>query len=77
MADLEPQYPEEAGVDDSTPDLAQIEGAQLLATDAKPRLKEQGFTDQQIDEWTDAYVREVGAGSVEGFIKWVAEHQDN
>lgn len=76
MTELEPQKPQEAGVDPSTPALTQIEGARLLATHARPRLQAEDFTDRQIDEWADAFVREVGAGDVDGFIKWVADQQD-
>lgn len=75
MAEVEPQKPQEAGVDDRPPELAQIEGARLLATDAKPRLRAEGFSDRQIEEWADAFVREVGAGDVDGFIDWVAEQE--
>lgn len=75
MAEVEPEKPQEAGVDDRPPELAQIEGARLLATDAKARLRAEGFSDRQIQEWADAFVREVGAGDVEGFIDWVAEQQ--
>lgn len=76
MTELEPQKPQEAGVDPGSPELTQIEGARLLATDARARLRAEGFNDRQIDEWADAFVREVGAGDVDGFIKWVADQQD-
>ena len=75
MAEVEPQEPHEAGVEEGTPELTNIEGARLLARDARPRLHDQGFDDLQIDEWADAYVREVGAGDADGFVDWVAEQQ--
>lgn len=77
MPEVEPILPREAGVDEQPPDAMQVEGAQLLGAHARPRLKEQGFTDDQIDRWADAFVREEGAGDVEGFLRWVGRQQQD
>jgi hypothetical protein len=41
-----PQRPEDSGVPSEVPDLAQIEGAHLLADKAGAFLTECGFTDE-------------------------------
>ena len=70
-----PQHPENFGVPTEVPELAQIEGAHLLANKARPFLKGCGFTDQQILEWADTFIANVGSGDVESFIQWIHERE--
>ena len=53
----------------------QLEGARVLADDAKPLLEGKGFTDDQIRRWADTYIAEVGSGDVESFIAWIDQQQ--
>lgn len=69
--DLEPMEPHEAGVSEADPDAAHLEAAHVLADEAEPRLRAQGFTDDQICRWAEAYLREEGSGDVDGFIAWI------
>ena len=71
-----PKRPGEYGVDYEVPELAQIEGAHLLANEARPFLKGCGFTDRQILEWADTYISRVGSGDVESFIEWIHEREE-
>jgi hypothetical protein len=66
-----PHRPREVGVRERTPDLAQIEGAHLLANEARPFLSECGFDDDQILKWAEAYITEEGSGDVESFVCWI------
>lgn len=75
MSEVEPEEPREAGVDESRPELAEIESAELLANHARSRLESQGFEQSQIENWAQAYVREHGPGDVEDFISWVAQQE--
>ncbi|MGH2699174.1 MAG: hypothetical protein ACRDJL_08255 [Actinomycetota bacterium] len=75
MRDIEPERPREAGVEESTPPTMQIEGARVLADDAKPLLEGKGFSDEQIRRWADTYIAEVGSGDVRSFVDWI-EHQE-
>ena len=77
----------DAGVDTSAPrspayypaitpaELGQIEGARLLGNDARDRLRADGFTDQEIDEWAETYVAENGGGEVDEFVAWIGEQE--
>ncbi len=77
MSDPEPKDPREAGVPESEPPLAEIEGARELASDARDRLESKGFTYDQIRRWADTYVTEKGSGDVEAFIAWIDEQEDS
>lgn len=74
--DLEPALPEEEGVEDETPELAQIEPARKLANDARDRLEAEGFTEKQIRHWAETYVaQEGGSADVEDFIDWISDQE--
>lgn len=68
-----PHHPHDVGVEETIPDLAQIEGAHLLANAAREFLRHCGFDDRQILEWADTYIAECGSGTVETFIAWIHE----
>ncbi len=70
-----PQHPEDSGVPSEVPELAQIEGAHLLANKAREFLTDCGFTDQQILHWADTFIARVGSGDVESFVTWIHERE--
>ena len=58
-----PERPRDADVPEEVPeDLGAIEGARVLGNEARPRLRADGFTDRQIDEWAETFIAEVGVG---------------
>ncbi|CAN5145143.1 hypothetical protein BH20ACT9_BH20ACT9_07150 [soil metagenome] len=73
--ELVPEPPREAGVDEAEPEAMQVEGARLLADQARERLRGQGFGDEQIRLWAGAYVRERGAGDVDDFLDWIQRQE--
>lgn len=73
--ELVPEPPREAGVDEAEPEAMQVEGARLLADQARGRLRAQGFADEQIRLWAEAYVRERGAGDVDAFLDWIQRQE--
>ncbi len=66
-----PKYPAETGAHDRVPDLAQLEGAHLLANEARSFLMECRFSDRQVREWALCYIAEEGSGDVESFVAWI------
>ncbi len=66
-----PHRPRDVGIKEETPDLAQIEGAHLLANSARPFLSGCGFDDDQILKWAEAYIAEEGSGDAESFVEWI------
>ncbi len=73
--DLEPEGPEEAGLDEKTPDRSRVEGAHLLASQARDRLAREGFAEDQILDWAETYIAEEGSGDVDAFIDWIAKRE--
>jgi hypothetical protein len=65
--------PHDFGVEERVPDLAQIEGARLLANEARPFLEHCGFEDSQIVHWALTYIADEGSGDLEGFLDWIDE----
>ncbi len=76
MKDIEPERPKESGVEETTPPTMQVEGARVLADDARPLLEGKGFSDDEIRRWADSYIAEVGSGDVNSFVAWIDERQD-
>lgn len=69
------EKPEDAGVAEEIPELSQIEGARLLGNDARDRLHADGFDDAQIDAWAETFIAEVGSGTVEELVQWIARRE--
>ena len=68
---MEAKGPEEVGVDERTPDFSRIEGAQLLADQARESLRGAGFTDEEIRKWAETFVAERGWGELQDLLEWV------
>lgn len=67
-----PEDPHETGVAEQVPDdSTAIEAARVLANDAKARLEQAGFEDEQLRKWAETYITRHGSGDVEGFIAWI------
>jgi hypothetical protein len=76
MDDLTPERPRDAGVPEEVPEsLGAIEGARTLANEARERLRADGFSDDQIDQWAETFITEVGSGDVEELVGWIAEQE--
>jgi hypothetical protein len=75
MPEPTPATPEEAGVPEEVPELAQIEGARTLGNEARTRLRADGFTDAQIDAWAETFIAENSSGTVDEFVAWIAEQE--
>ncbi len=71
-----PERPRDANVAEEVPDsTSAIEGARLLGNEARPRLRADGFTDRQIDEWAESFMTEVGSGEVDDLVAWISEQE--
>jgi hypothetical protein len=70
-----PLDPEDVGVPEEVPDLPNIEGARLLGNEARRRLHADGFDDEQIDAWAETFIAEIGSGTVDEFVEWIARQE--
>jgi hypothetical protein len=77
--DLTPDMPADEGVDEPELRTVEIEGARLLGNEARARLRADGFDDDEIDAWANAYYVSAAGGAdegdVDGLIAWIAEEQ--
>lgn len=72
---LDPDRPEHEGLVEPELPEVDIEGARLLANEARPRLRDDGFTDVEIDEWVRVYFEQGHEGDVDGFVAFIAAEQ--
>jgi len=74
-----PDMPESEGLREPELRTDEIEGARLLANEARGRLRGEGFTDTEIDGWVRTYyVRSTdgaGEGDVEGLVTFIRAEQ--
>ena len=42
---------------------------------SSPALREKGFTDDEIDDWSRTFIAENDGGSTEDLIAWIAGHE--
>lgn len=75
MDELVPEPPHCAGVAEAIPGSDGIEGAHVLADEAREQLRPFGFTDDEIDAWAEAFVAEEHSGDIETFVGWIAEQE--
>lgn len=72
---LQPEEPRDAGVSEAQPDVSHVEAARLLADQARDRLEGQGFDDEEVRKWAEAYTRERESGDVDDFVAWIARQE--
>jgi hypothetical protein len=75
MPEPTPASPEDVGVTETVPELTAIEGARLLGNEARSRLHADGFDDAQIDAWAETFIAEVGSGTTDEFVAWIAREE--
>ncbi|MFN8038270.1 MAG: hypothetical protein U0Q07_03570 [Acidimicrobiales bacterium] len=77
--DVTPDFPEEDGVAEPELPEVDVEGARLLANEARDRLRPDGFTDDEIDAWTRSYFESdaggQGEGDVDGLVAFIEAEQ--
>lgn len=74
-ATLVPAYPHDVGVPDTLPDVSRLEGAHLLANEARELLRADRFTDDQIDLWAETYLATHHTATLHDFLTWMAARE--
>jgi hypothetical protein len=70
-----PETPEQEGLDEPTLPIEDIEGARLLANEARGRLRGDGFDDDEIDAWVRVYFEQDHEGDVDGLVAFIRQEQ--
>jgi hypothetical protein len=73
--DVAPDVPEDDGLTEPELPEVDIEGARLLANEARARLHADGFDDDEIEAWVRVYFEQDHEGSVEGLLAFIVEEQ--
>jgi hypothetical protein len=73
--DLTADAPRDEGVAEPEPRIEDVEPIHLLANEARERLSTDGFTDEQILEWSEAYFAEHSEGDVDDLVRWIRARQ--
>jgi hypothetical protein len=76
MEEPTPESPDAAGVTgEELESTSALEGAHLLANEARKRLHADQFNDTQIQLWANAFIEDNHSGTVEDFIAWINEKE--
>lgn len=73
---INPESPESEGLSEPELPTEDVEGARLLANEAREQLRAEGFTDDQIDAWARVYFEQGHEGSVEGLAAFIRAEQE-
>lgn len=73
---MKPEHPHDAGIPEEHADRSHMEGARILADQARSELSALGFTAQEIGEWSETYLAEEGSGDVDSFLAWIKQRED-
>ena len=72
---LVPRLPDEFDVPVRELSITDVEGARLLANEARPELCDAGFSDEAIQAWVDAFFAHRHQGSVAELLSWIEQQQ--
>lgn len=72
---VNPDRPEDEGLAEPELPEVDIEGARLLANEARDRLRSDGFTDDEVDAWVRVYFEAGHEGTVDGLVAFIASEQ--
>jgi hypothetical protein len=70
-----PDRPEDEGLVEPELPEVDVEGARLLANEARGRLHADGFTDTEIEAWVRLYFEQGHEGDVDGLVAFIEAEQ--
>jgi hypothetical protein len=73
--DVTPEHPEDEGLVEPELPQVDVEGARLLANEARGRLRADGFTDGEVNAWVRVYFEEGHEGDVDGLVRFIEAQQ--
>jgi hypothetical protein len=72
---INPESPESEGLAEPELPIEDVEGARLLANEARGRLHDDGFDDDEIEAWVRVYFEQDHEGTVEGLVAFIRAEQ--
>jgi hypothetical protein len=72
---LQPESPDEAGVDVPPVAMEKVETERLVENEVRARLEADGFTDDQILRWLEAYFADHDEGEPDEVVAWIRDQE--
>ena len=72
---LQAEFPDEAGVDVPPVSIEKVEPERLLENEVRARLERDGFSDDQILRWVEAYFAEHDEGEPDEVVAWIRDQE--
>ncbi len=72
---LVPEFPDDAGVPVPRLPIEKVESERLLENEVRARLERDGFNDDQILRWLEAYWAEHDEGEADEVVAWIRERE--
>jgi hypothetical protein len=69
------EFPQEAGVDVPPVPIEKVETERLLENEVRGRLEADGFSDEQILRWIEAYFAEHDEGEPDDVVAWIRDQE--
>jgi hypothetical protein len=73
--DLEAESARDEGLPEPEPRIEDVEPIHLLANEARPMLAGEGFTDEQILSWAEAFFAQHREGDAHELVAWIRSQQ--
>lgn len=73
--DLTPELPEDEGLVEPELPQVDVEGARLLANEARGELHARGFDDREVEAWVRVYFEQGHEGDVDGLLAFIEAEQ--
>jgi hypothetical protein len=72
---LQPESPAEAGVDVPSVPIENVETERLVENEVRARLETDGFSDEQILRWLEAYFAQHDEGEPDEVVAWIRDQE--
>jgi hypothetical protein len=72
---LHAEFPDEAGVDVPPVSIEKVEPERMLENEVRARLEADGFTDDQILRWVEAYFSDHDEGEPDEVVAWIRDQE--
>jgi hypothetical protein len=74
---LTPESPDQAGVGVPELPIEKIEPERMVENEVRARLEGDGFTDDQILRWVEAYFADHDEGDADGVVAWIRDRESH
>jgi hypothetical protein len=72
---LVPESPSEAGVSVPRVPIEKVESERMLENEVRARLEHDGFSDDQILRWLEAYFADHDEGEADEVVAWIRDRE--